>query len=100
MIDLNCDLGEGVGDDAALFALISSANIACGGHTGDTASMRASVRLAIRNGVAVGAHPSYSDREGFGRTALDVDVDVLRADIARQIGDLVAIAAAEGSPVR
>lgn len=97
MIDLNCDLGEGVGDDAALFPLVSSANIACGGHTGDAESMRSSVKLAIGNGVAVGAHPSYVDREGFGRRALDVDPAELRADIARQIAALVGIANGEGS---
>lgn len=100
VIDLNCDLGEGVGDDAALFPLVSSANIACGGHTGDAASMRSSVGFAIRNGVAVGAHPSYVDREGFGRRALDVDPAALRADIARQIADLVRVAEDEGTRVR
>ncbi|MCI2957780.1 LamB/YcsF family protein [Agromyces atrinae] len=100
VIDLNCDLGEGVGDDAALFPLVSSANIACGGHTGDAESMRNSVRLAIRHGVAVGAHPSYVDREGFGRRALDVDPAVLRADIARQIAALIGIADDEGTRVR
>lgn len=66
-IDLNCDMGEGVPTDALIFPLISSANIACGGHAGDTGIMRRSVEMALLHGVAVGAHPSYPDRQGFGR---------------------------------
>jgi UPF0271 protein len=66
-IDLNCDMGEGMETDAAIFPFISSANIACGGHAGDADTMRRTVELALRHGVAVGAHPSYPDRAGFGR---------------------------------
>lgn len=66
-IDLNADLGEGESTDAALLGIVSSCSIACGGHTGDADSMAATVRLALANGVAIGAHPSYPDREGFGR---------------------------------
>ena len=99
-IDLNSDLGEGVGDDAALFALVTSANVACGGHTGDEASMRAGVALAIEHGVSLGAHPSYRDREGFGRRDQDVDADELRDEILRQVGSLAAIAASVGARVR
>lgn len=66
-VDLNCDLGEGAGHDAELFAYATSANIACGGHTGDEASMAAAVELALRHRVAIGAHPSLADRENFGR---------------------------------
>ena len=66
-IDLNCDMGEGMATDAAIFPFISSANIACGGHAGDDDTMRRTVELAIRHGVAIGAHPSYPDRAGFGR---------------------------------
>ncbi|MGO7983328.1 LamB/YcsF family protein, partial [Rhizobium johnstonii] len=66
-IDLNCDLGEGFPDDAELFAIVTSANIACGGHAGDTTTMTQSVRAAATHGVSIGAHPSYDDREGFGR---------------------------------
>jgi len=69
-IDLNCDMGEGMTTDAAIFPFISSANIACGGHAGDEDTMRRTVELAIRHGVAIGAHPSYPDRAGFGRVDL------------------------------
>ena len=66
-IDLNCDLGEGAGQDSELMRWVTSANIACGAHAGDAATMRATVRLAHRHGVAVGAHPGYADRVNFGR---------------------------------
>ena len=71
-IDLNCDLGEGAGHDAGLMALITSANIACGAHAGDEATMRATVDLAKKHGVAIGAHPGLADRENFGRRELPV----------------------------
>jgi UPF0271 protein len=67
-IDLNCDMGEGLETDAAIFPFISSANIACGGHAGDAGTMWRTVALALQHGVLVGAHPSYPDRHGFGRT--------------------------------
>lgn len=66
-VDLNCDLGEGVGPDESLMPLITSANIACGAHAGDPSTMRTTVALARAAGVAVGAHPGYADRENFGR---------------------------------
>jgi UPF0271 protein len=69
-IDLNCDLGEGAGHDAELMPFITSANIACGGHAGDAATMRATVALAQKHGVAIGAHPGFADRENFGRREL------------------------------
>ncbi len=68
-IDLNCDLGEGYANDAALMEFISSANIACGGHAGDRATMRCTAELATAAGVAVGAHPGYPDKSNFGRAA-------------------------------
>ena len=68
-IDLNADLGEGMGTDDALLGIVSSCNIACGGHAGDEASMAAGIAAALSHGVAIGAHPSYPDREGFGRAA-------------------------------
>ncbi|HXO75856.1 MAG TPA: LamB/YcsF family protein, partial [Puia sp.] len=74
-IDLNCDMGEGMSSDAFVFPFISSANIACGGHAGDDDTMRRTVELAMRYGVAIGAHPSYPDKENFGR------VDILGAGI-------------------
>ena len=72
-IDLNCDMGEGMETDARIFPFISSANIACGFHAGDMDIMRRTVDLALRHGVAIGAHPSYPDRPRFGR------VDMLEA---------------------
>lgn len=69
-IDLNADLGEGSNADAVLMTLVSSVNIACGFHAGDAQTMLASVRNAMKNGVAIGAHPSFPDRENFGRTAM------------------------------
>ncbi|GGA83064.1 5-oxoprolinase subunit PxpA [Puia dinghuensis] len=66
-VDLNCDMGEGIETDAAIFPFISSANIACGAHAGDADIMRRTVELALRHGVAIGAHPSYPDRARFGR---------------------------------
>jgi len=71
-VDLNCDLGEGAGHDAELMPWITSANVACGGHAGDAASMRATVELARRHQVAIGAHPGFNDREHFGRRELPV----------------------------
>jgi len=69
-IDLNCDMGEGMASDEIIFPFISSANIACGGHAGDKDTMRRTVELAIRHGVAIGAHPSYPDPADFGRVDL------------------------------
>ena len=69
-IDLNCDLGEGMSNDEELMPLISSANIACGGHAGDVDTMQQTVELALKHNVAIGAHPSYPDKENFGRKDL------------------------------
>ena len=97
-IDLNADLGETVdgvptADDEAMFAVISSANVACGGHAGDAASMRDAVDRAARFGVAVGAHPSYPDRANFGRRAVVIDPADVGAAVAAQLADLVAAGA-------
>lgn len=98
-VDLNSDLGEGAGSEAELMPLITSANIACGAHAGDEATMRDTVRLAAAHGVAVGAHPGYRDRARFGREALAVPADELAADLALQIRALRGIAAVAGRPV-
>jgi UPF0271 protein len=84
-IDLNADLGEGGDFDAALFPLISSANIACGGHAGDSDTMQASVTAAIAHGVAIGAHPGLMDRAGFGRSWIATPGPVLQAQVSEQI---------------
>ncbi|MFK4807128.1 LamB/YcsF family protein [Microbacterium sp. ZW CA_36] len=97
-IDLNADLGETVGgmptaDDEAMFAVISSASVACGGHAGDVPSMREAVARAERFSVAVGAHPSYPDRANFGRIAAAMDPADLCAAVAEQLAALVAAGA-------
>ncbi|RDK09788.1 5-oxoprolinase subunit PxpA [Cupriavidus lacunae] len=95
-IDLNADLGEGCDNDEALLALISSANIACGWHAGDAATMVQTVKWALERGVAIGAHPSYPDRENFGRTEMQRDPEHVYADVLYQIGALDAIVRAQG----
>lgn len=95
-IDFNCDLGEGCGDDAAIVPLVSSASIACGGHAGDEATMRATLQLCRAHGVAAGAHPSFEDREHFGRRALSVPTAEIARSVRAQIERLAAIATAEG----
>lgn len=99
-IDLNADLGEGGSADAELMTLVSSVNIACGFHAGDAQTMLASVRNAIRNGVAIGAHPSFPDRENFGRTAMQLPPETVYAQTLYQIGALEAIARAENGELR
>ena len=98
-IDFNSDLGEGAGTDAALMPLISSANIACGGHAGNENTMRTTVELAMRNKVAIGAHPGYPDRERFGRVPMDLPAGELIEAIRRQIDSLVGIASRMGARV-
>ena len=81
-IDLNCDLGEGCSNDAELMKFISSANIACGAHAGDRATMEATAELAVENSVAIGAHPGYRDKKNFGRIAMEMS--------AKEVFDLVS----------
>ncbi len=104
-MDLNADLGESfgtwtLGDDAALLAHVSSANVACGFHAGDPLVMRHTVRLAAAHGVVIGAHPGYRDLAGFGRRALDASPDEIAAETMYQLGALEAICRAEGTRVR
>jgi 5-oxoprolinase (ATP-hydrolysing) subunit A len=84
-IDLNADLGEGGSHDAGMIRLVSSANIACGGHAGDAETIRRTIRLACAAGVAVGAHPGYEDRANFGRAALSIAGADLLEMIVRQL---------------
>jgi len=95
-VDLNADLGEGCDNDQALLQLVSSANIACGFHAGDAQTMLQSVRWALQYGVAIGAHPSFPDRENFGRTAMQLPPETVYAQVVYQLGALAAIARAEG----
>lgn len=103
-IDLNSDLGEAygpwsMGDDAAMLAIVSSANVACGGHAGDPETMFRTLTLAAKNGVSVGAHPGYNDREGFGRRVIPMSVGEVARLCAAQIGALIAMAALAGTRV-
>ena len=98
-IDFNSDLGEGAGTDAALMPLITSANIACGGHAGNENTMRATIELAIKNKVAIGAHPGYPDRERFGRIPMDMPASELVEAIRRQVDTLVGVASRMGGRV-
>ncbi len=91
VIDLNCDVGEGPGEEP-LYAFMTSANIACGGHAGDAATMEAALRLALRHGVAAGAHPSYPDRANFGRVALPMPEQAIEDSVREQVSALLAIA--------
>lgn len=95
-IDLNCDIGEDSASvtprEAVLLEYVTTANIACGGHAGDGASMRALVLAAASRGVAVGAHPSYADRAGFGRREIGVSAGEIGRLVREQVGALKAIA--------
>lgn len=91
MIDLSADLGEGSPGEDEIWPLITSANVACGGHIGDEHSMRAAAELARKHGVRFGAHPSYPDRENFGRRSLDIARDALRESLIDQLNALHAI---------
>jgi UPF0271 protein len=95
-IDLNADLGEGCDNDAQLLTLVSSANIACGWHAGDANTMRQSVRWALGNQVAIGAHPSFPDRENFGRSTMQLPPQEIISGMLYQLGALGAIVKAEG----
>ncbi|WP_329548818.1 MULTISPECIES: 5-oxoprolinase subunit PxpA [unclassified Streptomyces] len=103
-IDLNADLGEGFGrwrltDDEQLLSVVTSANVACGFHAGDAATMRRVCELAAERGVRIGAQVSYRDLAGFGRRAMDVPSAELTAEVAYQIGALEVFARAAGSRV-
>ncbi|MET8506686.1 5-oxoprolinase subunit PxpA [Streptomyces sp. NPDC004787] len=103
-IDLNADLGEGFGrwtltDDERLLSVVTSANVACGFHAGDAATMRRVCALAVERGVRIGAQVSYRDLAGFGRRAMDVPADELAAEVAYQIGALEVFARAAGASV-
>ncbi|TYT25151.1 LamB/YcsF family protein [Luteimonas viscosa] len=99
-IDFNCDLGEGCGDDAAIVPHISSASIACGGHAGDEATMRATVALCQAHGVAIGAHPSFVDREYFGRRELTLGPGAIHVLVLAQVRRLASVCDAARAPLR
>jgi 5-oxoprolinase (ATP-hydrolysing) subunit A len=104
-IDLNSDVGESfgrwtLGDDAAMFRSVSSANVACGFHAGDPSVIRRTCREAAAAGVVIGAHVGYRDLAGFGRRFLDISPGELADDVVYQIGALRALASAEGARVQ
>lgn len=95
-MDINCDLGEGAGNDAAIMSFITSANIACGAHAGDETIMLQTLKLAQKHGVSAGAHPSWPDKVNFGRTEMQLPLEQvywivfeqikLLADLAKSVG--------------
>ena len=103
-IDLNSDLGEGygpwaMGDDAAMLDIVTSANIACGGHAGDPETMYQTLRLAADRGVTIGAHPGYADRIGFGRRLIPMPAEEIARMVLAQVGALQALARLAGTRV-
>jgi UPF0271 protein len=104
-VDLNADMGESfgpwkMGDDAALLRTVTSANIACGGHAGDADTMAATMALAHRNGVGIGAHPGFMDLAGFGRNRMSVPRATLQNQIRYQVAASIGIARSLGAKVR
>ncbi|MFY0653279.1 MAG: 5-oxoprolinase subunit PxpA [Cyclobacteriaceae bacterium] len=91
-IGLNCDVGEGIGNDAAIMPFIHSCNIACGGHAGNEQIMEDTIKLGIDNQVKIGAHPSYPDKENFGRQVMDLPREELIQSIKAQIEKLNSLA--------
>lgn len=100
MIEISADMGEGVPDEEAIWSLIDAASVACGGHVGDESSMREAVRFASRHAVALGCHPSYPDREHFGRKSMSIPASALRASLVDQIRALQTIAGEDGLRLR
>lgn len=103
-VNLNSDLGESfgawsMGDDAAMLGVVTSANIACGLHAGDWSVMQDTVAAAVKNGVSIGAHPSYPDLQGFGRRPMTISAREVEALMAYQIGALMGVAATRGARV-
>jgi UPF0271 protein len=95
-IDINCDVGEGIGNEAQLFPYISSCNIACGGHAGDEKTMHKVALLAKEHKIKVGAHPSYPDKENFGRVVLKMPKRELIRSIQQQIKAFLKVIESEG----
>jgi UPF0271 protein len=99
-IDLNCDLGEGCDHDAELMALVTTANVACGFHAGDPVTACEALKAAAERGVQMGAHPSFPDRENFGRLEMARSEDDVYSDCVYQIGALAGLAQAAGLKLR
>ncbi len=100
LMDLNADVGEECGDDAALIPLLTSANVACGAHAGNAVVMRKTVELCLQHGVVIGAHVAYPDREHFGRRVLDLPAAEISNSVRQQLETLFAIVGAAGARLR
>jgi len=98
-IDLNCDMGEGMGNDALIIPYVSSISIACGGHTGNQDSIQQAIQLAKKTNVSIGAHPSYPDRENFGRNKILIDYGSLKESLINQLALIQKIAFEEDYPL-
>jgi UPF0271 protein len=96
-IDINCDVGEGVNNEAKLLSYIQLCNIACGAHAGDEQLMREIVKLALTSKVKIGAHPSYPDKENFGRKSIKISSSDLKLSIQKQLNTLNTIIKDEGA---
>jgi UPF0271 protein len=96
-MQINCDLGEGIGNDAELMPYIDEANIACGFHAGDAFTMRETVALCIRHKVKIGAHPSYLDRENFGRKEIELSPEEIYLLVRKQVETLKKITEQAGA---
>lgn len=104
-VDLNADMGESfgpwkIGDDTSLLSTVTSANIACGAHAGDPDTMATTMRVAVENGVGIGAHPGFPDLAGFGRNRIKMPIGSIQNSIRCQIGASLGMAAAVGAKVR
>ena len=99
-VDLNADLGEGAGDDAAILEFVTSANIACGGHAGDPDVMARTVELAKKRGAAIGAHPGFPDREGFGRRMIQISPQEVHELVASQVRSLLDLTRGANVPMQ
>jgi len=97
VIDLNCDMGEGLQNDALLMPHITSANIACGYHAGDETIMKRTIELALLNGVAIGAHPGFADKANFGRTEMQLPLEEVYGLVGEQVQLLQKIAENAGA---
>lgn len=104
-VDLNADMGESfgpwkMGDDTSLLSTVTSANIACGAHAGDPDTMATTMRVAVENGVGIGAHPGFPDLAGFGRNRIKMPIGSIQNSIRCQVGASLGMAAAVGAKVR
>lgn len=95
-VDINCDAGEGIADEKRIFPFINSCSIACGGHAGNLSTMTKSVELALENNLKIGAHPSYPDKDNFGRVSMKLSSKNLQISILHQLKNLETVLGAKG----